>query len=186
MTQDKKKELRKEIKKRFSENLSDNKKKSELICKKIVSLEEYAQSDIIFAYMALEDEVDLSGVIKKSFEDNKKIAIPKITDDYQNMEFYFINENEYLLLKNGKYGILEPLDTNPVDFLNKKSLFLVPGRAFTKNGKRLGRGKGFYDKYFSSQNLMNVIKIGICFDFQIFDDVPVDKNDILMDKIIFA
>ncbi len=63
-------------------------------------------------------------------------------------------------------------------------VFIVPGRAFTPDGKRLGRGRWYYDRFLSNKLYKKSRKIGICFDFQILEDIPVQKYDILMNKII--
>lgn len=60
-------------------------------------------------------------------------------------------------------------------------LILVPGIAFGQNGERLGRGKGFYDRFLESSK---ALKIGICFEEQIIENVPTEKWDINMDYII--
>lgn len=195
MIQEEKKELRKKIKSFFIENkiTSEEGKKnlqaaSKSICNNILETFEYQQSEIIFAYMALADEVDLSSLINKAFSHNKKIAIPRITKDLERMEFYYLDESKISQLKKGSFDILEPEQNDEVISINQldveKCLFLIPGRAFTKDGKRLGRGKGFYDKYLRDNNLENVNKFGICFNFQIVDIIPTNENDVLMDKIL--
>lgn len=60
-------------------------------------------------------------------------------------------------------------------------IIIVPGLGFTKSGKRLGRGKGFYDRYLEKNS---VIKIGIAFESQVLEDLPVDAHDVLMDFVV--
>ena len=88
-------------------------------------------------------------------------------------------------MKEGPFGIYEPEGTNPVDMntVADGSLLIVPGVAFTKDGKRLGRGKGFYDRFMAKYK-NKFSKMGICFDFQLVDDIPVYENDIKVDKVI--
>ena len=70
----------------------------------------------------------------------------------------------------------------------EKTLILVPGVAFTKDGNRLGRGKGFYDIYLSKiiENCgkKNCCFMGVCFDVQKMDFLPIDIHDVKMDKVI--
>jgi len=61
---------------------------------------------------------------------------------------------------------------------------LVPGRAFTKDGKRIGRGSGYYDKLLSKDPHLQTI--GVCFNCQIFEDLPQDEWDQKMDEVVFA
>ena len=101
----------------------------------------------------------------------------------------------------GSYGILEPQANeafNLLTFLKNnhtaRILVLVPGRAFTKDGKRLGRGKGFYDIYFSrlaealaanpSPQNFKIKKSGVCFAQQLLPDLPTTPDDVLMDSVV--
>jgi 5-formyltetrahydrofolate cyclo-ligase len=60
----------------------------------------------------------------------------------------------------------------------------VPGIAFDAAGHRLGRGRGYYDRFLHSRDGSYCVKIGVCFDFQKVDEVPVDAHDIAMDKVV--
>lgn len=82
----------------------------------------------------------------------------------------------------GKYQIMEP-DGDPFTDFNSIDVALIPGMAFTQDGKRLGRGKGYYDRLLAQ--MPSVYKIGICFPFQLLKDIPTDENDILMDEVIY-
>jgi len=64
------------------------------------------------------------------------------------------------------------------------ALILAPGRAFTKDGKRIGRGSGYYDKLLSQHPHLQTI--GVCFNCQIFEDLPQDEWDKQMDEVVFA
>ena len=62
-------------------------------------------------------------------------------------------------------------------------LFIVPGRAFTQSGKRLGRGKWYYDRFLSQKIYKKSKKIGVCYGFQLLQDLQTEKHDINMDLI---
>lgn len=83
-------------------------------------------------------------------------------------------------LKQSSYGIMEPLGDNFTDY-KKVDLIIVPGVAFDRKMGRLGRGRGYYDRFLS---LVSAPKMGICFEFQLLDTIPVDTNDIKMDYIV--
>lgn len=190
-----KSDLRKIIKKKINDALAtkelDREKESLRICKDLLVSDFYKKAEAIFAYMALNDEVCLDFLLKNAFKDGKKVFVPKCDEQSQNdgiMAFYEIkNFNE---TSAGYMGILEPevKDYNSLQdkYLNSSAMVLVPGRAFTLSGLRLGRGKGFYDKYFARhcQNKNDSLVIaGVCFPQQIVDEIPVDKNDFKMDCI---
>ena len=179
--------IRKEIKDLINKNISTLASSSREICEKIIGSEEYKNASEIYAYMALSDEVDLTDVIKQALLDGKKVAVPKIiSKDEGIMEFYYLDSQKALTQQtsNGVYGILEPdqsMPAAPGPVL--KTLILVPGRAFTKEGDRLGRGKGYYDRYLNKKRLPNITIAGVCFDFQIKKSLPVDDRDVKMDVV---
>ena len=90
----------------------------------------------------------------------------------------YTGEND---LATGCYGIKEPTGKVFTDFA-KIDVAIIPGVAFDRQGHRLGRGKGYYDRLLSV--MPQVYKIGLCFDFQVVDNVPVDSHDIRMDEVI--
>ena len=102
------------------------------------------------------------------------------------MDFFEITKND--TLTTGSFGILEPDSSNlPFDFTdyqNEKVLILVPGRAFSKNGERLGRGKGYYDSFLKNKP-RNCMTAGVCFPFQIVNEIPVESHDFKMDFIFY-
>lgn len=202
---DRKKQLRKQIKCILEENKSHFENWSSTICKKIINSSKYKNADTIFAYMALPDEVNLQELIDDAKLKNKSVYIPKVIPNTQNMIFYKLTDN--LTTTTGSFGITEPASQNSENsinadckdfFKNNEILFLVPGRAFTTNGDRLGRGKGFYDFFLStflnsesfkddkSENKKNRVHItGICFPPQIVKNLPVNEHDIKMTEVIY-
>ena len=68
--------------------------------------------------------------------------------------------------------------------LEKIDLAIIPGMAFDKEGNRLGRGKGYYDRLLQQLRDCTIYKIGICFDFQFLDHIPTEPHDIPVDEVI--
>ena len=182
--------LRKEIKDKIKvicENKNDKNQQEKEICQKIINSQEYKKASLILAYSALSDEVDLSELLENAFAQGKIVALPVVNGDEMN---FFLTRSTSLLEK-GAFGIMEPSKTSEnligSESILENTLVLVPGRAFTKAGKRLGRGKGYYDKWFSTMEdkANQLVKWGICFSCQLVDDLPSDENDIPMDQIVF-
>lgn len=186
-----KSEIRKEIKARIAENIDVLYLESKSVCQMILNSEEYKKADYVFAYMALNDEVDLSLLIEKAFSENKIIAIPKVNPEKMSMDFFHYH-NQKSETTDGYCQIKEPLNNAKLvdikELQNHKVLVLVPGRAFTEEGGRLGRGKGFYDKYltelFSEIDGSKLFLMGVAFSFQMMDELPLDKHDIVMNEVI--
>ena len=162
--------------------------KSTVICKTIISSTQFQNASEIFAYMALPDEVDLADVIKQAIQDKKKVALPKIISKENGiMQFFYLDSQKALAQQtsSGAYGIPEPAENLPAaPDPTLKTLILVPGRAFTKDGDRLGRGKGYYDRFLAKKRLPNITVAGVCFDFQVLPELPTDPNDVKMDIIL--
>ena len=193
-----KQEIRKEIKVLCSQNADLLAAKSTEICKKILSSPQYKTATTLFAYMALPDEVDLTSVILDALEKGKNVALPKIISQGENIiKFFYLDKSKKLTeqTSTGTYNILEPDESLPATpDPAQKTLILVPGRAFTKEGDRLGRGKGYYDRFLSEKivgssptmtSFPNFMLAGVCFDFQIKKSLPVDDRDIKMDFIFY-
>ena len=189
-----KNELRKYIKAKLAENKQVFTDESAAICNKIFVENWFKEASVILAYMPLPDEVDVLPVINAAMTEGKKVAIPRVEVQNQ-MHFYYLDDESELnaQVQSGYFGINEP-KTSKKQFSSGDDfdsvLVLVPGRAFTEKGARLGRGKGFYDEFL--KQLMaecdvagkKVYTIGVCFSCQIVDSVPTEQNDIFVDKVL--
>ena len=193
-----KKEIREQIKGLCLKNQAQLAEKSRAICKKIISSTEFQNAQVIFAYMALGDEVDLLEVIKTALKLGKKVTLPKIMNkETAEIRFFYLKNSQNIQeqTQNGAYDISEPDSSllEPAELSESPALILVPGRAFTKDGDRLGRGKGYYDSFLgehlgggpfeSLRDHENVTVAGVCFDFQIKKSLPVDDRDVKMDIV---
>ena len=150
-------------------------KRSQQICDRLEQTDIFQKSNCIAIYYAMDDEVQTSTLIEKWYE-KKNIALPVISGEN-------INFHKYTGIKHistGKSGIAEPYNTEQIP-PHDIDLFIVPGIAFDHNCNRIGRGKGYYDRYLSS---INKPMIGICFDFQLIDSIPTEKHDIKMTMVI--
>ena len=105
----------------------------------------------------------------------QQISLPHIKNELE-IDFYCVDFNS---IKNQKIGLR--LDKDYLKKIVKPDLLIIPGLAFGKNGERLGRGKGYYDRYLEH---FKGLKIGICFEDQILDKLPMDKFDQRMNIII--
>ena len=80
-----------------------------------------------------------------------------------------------------QFGIGEPTGPEFTD-LESIDMIIVPGVAFDSHGNRMGRGRGFYDRLLKSTP--NAAKIGVGYDFQLLDTIPVEPHDVPMDCVI--
>lgn len=125
-------------------------------------------------YSAIEQEIDLSSIFKKCQKLQICTAYPRITDDV--ITFHKVDSLNTLNLKS--HGIYEPCLTSP---LVVPDLLVVPGLAFTGSGKRLGRGKGHYDRYLSQHPVRT---ISLAFSWALLDDLPTEHHDVKIHRVI--
>lgn len=133
-------------------------------------------------YVSMEREVYTHDMIKTALLENKEIAVPLVLES-QNI-ILPCKLNDFPDLKHGPLSILQPskekIQNVPMSAID---LIIVPGIAFDKKGNRLGRGKGFYDRFLHLID-PETTKIALAFSFQIVEQVPATENDIVVDKII--
>ncbi len=174
-----KKELRKEVrllKKQYSD--TQLKELSQPIMRKLLELSAINKAKTIMLYCSLPDEVYTLDAIHELKNKGKEIILPVVTSETEMELRTYTNDND---LHIGSFNILEPCGRLFQDY-KSIDVIVVPGMGFDSHGNRLGRGKGFYDRFL--EKVPEKLKIGICFPFQKFDKIPTDKYDIKMDIII--
>mgnify|MGYP000919801634 FL=1 len=129
----------------------------------------------ILIYYSIPGEVETHDFIDKYRED-KSFILPVVKGNELALKEFTSSEE---MIKSS-FGIFEPTGNEFID-LDRIDLVVVPGVAFDRELHRLGRGKGFYDRLLP---LINAPKIGVCFDFQLFDHIPYDKHDVKMNMIV--
>jgi len=156
--------------------LSDMEKsqRSIAVFEKIESLPEFIKAKAVLLYWSLPDELPTHNFIVK-WSAKKQLLLPMVKGDKMLIK-PFTNTDD---LRKSDIGIWEPEAQN--EYLRQIDLVIVPGIAFDKNKNRLGRGKGYYDRYFNSKS---IFKIGICYDFQLLELIPTEAFDVRMDKIV--
>lgn len=139
--------------------------------------ERFVSAKTILAYHSLPDEVYTHDFIKR-YSKEKTILLPRVIADGEMEIRRYRGESD---LQQGAYGIMEPCGEIFSDY-EKIDLAIIPGMAFDTRGNRLGRGKGYYDRFLSRAR--NIYKVGICFPFQIVEEVPVENTDMAMDVVL--
>ena len=140
----------------------------------------------ILAYWPLPDEVDIRPLINALVAQGTTVLLPKVVDD-EHMELRrYASQSD---LTEGAFHIMEPTGAPFADY-DKIDVALIPGMAFDAAGHRLGRGKGYYDRFLASLRPSGLIPhpspllIGVCFPFQRVAEVPTEEHDICVDEII--
>ncbi|HRZ14014.1 MAG TPA: 5-formyltetrahydrofolate cyclo-ligase [Candidatus Omnitrophota bacterium] len=157
------------------------KRKNALIAGKLFRTRVFKWAKIVMFYKALPGEVDTAEMIKKAIALGKMVVVPVCGHDKTIIPCILKLGGKLL---RGPYGIWEPAVKRSVD-PKKIDLVIVPGLAFSLKGKRLGRGKGYYDRFLKRLS-RRAATVGVAFDFQILPDLPTTPLDVDVQRVVFA
>ena len=135
-------------------------------------------SNVILLYNALPDEVPTQALMDQLVAQGKTVLLPCVINDTDMELRRYTGPQD---LQTGSFGIQEPTGELFTDY-DTIDVAIIPGMAFDAEGHRLGRGKGYYDRFLS--RVPPLYKIGLCFSWQLVDHVPYDEHDIKMDEVI--
>ncbi len=156
--------------------------KSKAVSKKLLRLKEFKKAKLVMFYIALSGEVNTEEMIKAAKKLGKIVTVPVCTKIGIFMKPCILDGHG--ALRKGPYGVVEPAVERPAR-IKDLDLVVVPGLAFDKKGNRLGRGKGYYDR-FLSKIPKDTPSIGLAFDCQILPSVPTASHDVSVSKVLFA
>jgi 5-formyltetrahydrofolate cyclo-ligase len=144
-------------------------------------------------FLSMSNEIDTMPLIQAALTGGKNVFAPRVEGD--KIQFYRILSADGSWQK-GSFGIREPIPGNsgkpggesgrPLHEADFPALIIVPGLAFTSQGKRLGHGGGFYDRFLADLDNANrsYTTIGLCITDQVIDDLPTNDWDRNMDGIL--
>jgi len=161
--------------------------KSTLIKEMLFGLNEFHSSSNILFYVATKSEVQTEDMIRQAIKQGKRALVP-ITDA-ENKRLLISELHDFdLELEKGAYGILEPTKIyQRLVPLDEVEMIIVPGVVFDLHGHRIGYGGGYYDRMLESIGQNKGTKaclIGVCFECQLVDTIPIEKHDMPVSRII--
>jgi 5-formyltetrahydrofolate cyclo-ligase len=131
----------------------------------------------VFCYISFGSEVDTRAVLAWLLAGGKQVCVPRITAAKAIEAVVFTGWNG---LEPGPYGIPAPAGADV--YTGDIDICITPGLGFSMNGGRLGHGPGYYDRWFTAHPVPS--KIGLAYECQILDELPVEPHDTVMDVII--
>lgn len=149
------------------------------ICKRLISLEEFAEAELVLLYYPIRSEIDILPVAKEAISRGKRIAFPISLPKASTLVFRCITSLSHLT--EGAYGIPEPRLSYDEPYFSKTTLCVVPALAFDRSGHRLGYGKGYYDRFLSA---FEGVSVGVAYSELMVDSLPTDAYDIPVNIII--
>lgn len=136
---------------------------------------------VVALFAPLRDEVQIMSLVDL-LPTTCRVVLPRVedcADGKPRMAFY---DYESWALNEGAYGIMEP-QSQRLCAVEDIDLMVVPGVGFTRSGVRLGRGKGYYDRYLSQEGF-RAYTIGVCYACQLYDELPAQEHDRAVDVVV--
>ncbi len=151
-------------------------------CSRLMTLEVFQHASVVMLYMPLASEVDLTPVAIRCFQTGKTVCVPLVDWKRRDMEPVEVTSFDDHVMEVDEHGLRMPRGGAPIppDLLD---LVVVPGLAFDAHGHRLGRGGGYYDRFLGRLR-RTAATVGLGFDVQITDEVPVNDGDVSVDIVV--
>ena len=148
------------------------------ICEKLATLADGRSP--IAVYLASKDEIDLTEFITTLVSRGTTVVSPRWNGEIY--ELARLDGIDVKSLRVGPMGIMEPTAANIVA-PEEVAMWVVPGLAFTRDGRRLGYGGGWYDRFLALAS-PDAPRVGVAYSFQIVDRLPVEPHDVLLTEVV--
>ena len=148
------------------------------IFSQVESLPAFGRARCVAAFCALDDEPATQEVLDRWLKSGRRVVVPRVEGD--EMQFYDYAPEA---VARGAFGIAEPSSEAQLCPPSEMDLMVVPGVAFTREGLRLGRGKGYYDKYLA-QSGFRACTVGVGYAHQLTENLPTEPHDRRLDEVI--
>jgi 5-formyltetrahydrofolate cyclo-ligase len=155
---------------------------SSAACRRLVGLDAFRSASVVMLYMPMSSEVDTTSAALRCFQLGKVVCVPKVIWERKDMYAVEVNSIDDHYMEIDEHGIRTPRGGR-LAVPESIDLVVVPGLAFDAGGNRLGRGSGFYDRFLARLR-PSASAIGLAFDAQIIDEVPVDERDVRVNRVV--
>lgn len=152
---------------------------SRLVEQAFINSAEFAVAGVVALYSAINNEIDTSDLLRTALLLNKEVIYPVVAGE----ELLFRRVTTTAALLPGAFGILEPADYCVEYPPSVADLIVIPGVAFDLNGRRIGYGRGYYDRALHQLEGEGRL-VGFCHDFQLLDEIAEEPHDVKLDMII--
>lgn len=150
-------------------------------CNLLMSTPEYSHAEIVMVFLSLPNEVDTTSLVLHCWRDRKRVLAPKVSWEQRRMlpiEIRSLSDD----VSQSPMGIREPAQGMPIP-VALIDLVVVPGLGFDQHGNRIGRGRGFYDRFLAHPDWHGVA-CGLALEQQVVDEVPISEFDMQVDMLV--
>lgn len=156
-------------------------RRSAQVAARLVEQPEYARAGTMLVYLSLPTEVDTTPIVLRAWQDGKRVVVPQVLWDSRQMipiEIQSLEDD----IEISAMGIRQPIRGEPAP-IETIDLVIVPGIGFDTSGNRLGRGRGFYDRFLGRREFRGVA-CGVAFEEQITPSIPAGPTDVAMNLVV--
>lgn len=142
---------------------------------------EFKRAEILMLFLSLPNEIDTTPIALRSWQERKRVLAPKVSWEQRRMlpiEIRSLSDG----VTSSPLGIREPADGVPIPVADI-DLVIVPGLGFDPFGNRLGRGRGFFDRFLAHKDFRGV-SCALAFEEQLVPQVPAGPHDIPVDMLV--
>jgi 5-formyltetrahydrofolate cyclo-ligase len=175
-----KKILRAELRALLRTPPADREVLSARICERILALPEWQAAQTVALFRPLPSEPAVDPLLQVALAEGKRVALPRICGD--DLRWIRITPG-YERVASPRFAHLEEPAGSELILPVHLDLVLVPGLGFGSGGERLGRGGGYYDRALAAMP-PGVVRLGVCYAFQIREYIPRESHDRKVDKVI--
>lgn len=143
---------------------------------------EYRRSENMLIYLTLQHEADTTPIVLQAWQDGKRVLAPQVSWESRQMIPIEISNLDTDVGSNAQLGIREPIRGQPMP-IESIDLVIVPGLGFDPFGNRLGRGRGFYDRFLGKPEFRGVA-CGFALEEQVVGSIPAGPLDQRMRMLV--
>lgn len=158
---------------------SEIEEKSEKLRLLFTATDAYRSAKALYGYMSYNQEVRTLPLLEQALRDGKRVAVPKC----YGADMRFIWVDDLTKMEKSSCGIPEPIADGPIAD-DETALVLMPGMAFDRQGRRIGYGGGYYDKFLAAEPEHPTV--ALCFDFQVVEQLPTEEFDIPVGLVLWT
>jgi 5-formyltetrahydrofolate cyclo-ligase len=163
----------------------DLRERSRRVAERFARTHAWAAADTVLCFLSMPHEIRTGALIASARAAGKRVAVPRIEgDDIR----FLVMPDQARGLERDRWGIPVPGPDWPALVLGSAQSVLVaaPGLAFDREGNRLGRGKGYYDRFLAGARMEcpGITTIAVCFSEQLVPAVPHGESDQRLDGIV--
>lgn len=178
-----KKELRAKLKSLLAAMPADARQaKSRQAAELLFTTPEYQKTEVLMIYLSLPHEADTTAIVLRAWKDHKRVLAPRVGWESRQMIPVEINDLDDAEVTNADYGLREPTRGAPFPTA-LIDMVIVPGLGFDEQGNRLGRGRGFYDRFLGNPDFKGV-SCALAFEDQVVAAIPANELDVRVHMLV--